>query len=91
MVGDFYIEGLIVILLLIKFCKCKLYFCTFYFLILQFRFKTFCLFFVAIGNAYSVLSDADKRKKYDLYGPDLQQQSVRESSDYTHGGFEGKA
>ena len=44
--------------------------------------------FSAIGNAYAVLSDADKRKKYDVYGPDLQQAS-QYTSDYTHGGFEG--
>ena len=45
-------------------------------------------FVSAIGNAYAVLSDADKRKKYDLYGPELQQTS-QYTSDYTHGGFEG--
>ena len=46
--------------------------------------------FSAIGNAYAVLSDADKRKKYDVYGPDLQQAS-QHTADYTHGGFEGRS
>ena len=47
------------------------------------------LFFSAIGNAYSVLSDKEKRRKYDVYGPDLQQSSP--TPDYTHGGFEGQS
>ncbi|KAL8616937.1 DnaJ subfamily B member 14 [Nucella lapillus] len=45
--------------------------------------------FKAIGNAYAVLSDAEKRRKYDVYGPELQQQSSQSQSDYTHGGSEG--
>ncbi|PAA60074.1 hypothetical protein BOX15_Mlig029719g1 [Macrostomum lignano] len=31
--------------------------------------------FKAIGNAYSVLSDSQKRKRYDLFGPESAQQS----------------
>jgi len=31
--------------------------------------------FKAIGNAFAVLSDAEKRKQYDLYGPEHMQQS----------------
>ena len=31
--------------------------------------------FKAIGNAFAVLSDAEKRKQYDLYGPEQMQQS----------------
>ncbi|KAL8616930.1 hypothetical protein ACOMHN_041849 [Nucella lapillus] len=45
--------------------------------------------YVTIGNAYAVLSDAEKRRKYDVYGPELQQQSSQSQSDYTHGGSEG--
>ncbi|KAK3600876.1 hypothetical protein CHS0354_019223 [Potamilus streckersoni] len=46
--------------------------------------------FKAIGNAFAVLSDEDKRKKYDLYGTEEDQirRSSRAESDYTHG-FEG--
>ncbi|KAK3089874.1 hypothetical protein FSP39_007244 [Pinctada imbricata] len=43
--------------------------------------------FKAIGNAFSVLNDKDKRKKYDLYGPE-EETSNRHSHreyDYTHG------
>ncbi|XP_014789306.1 dnaJ homolog subfamily B member 12 isoform X2 [Octopus bimaculoides] len=48
--------------------------------------------FKAIGNAFSVLSDADKRKKYDLYGEDIVHHSRNcsrdEQFDYSRG-FEG--
>ncbi|XP_064602453.1 LOW QUALITY PROTEIN: dnaJ homolog subfamily B member 14-like [Liolophura sinensis] len=45
--------------------------------------------FKAIGNAFAVLSDSQKRQKYDLYGPD--EDKPRRNGrgyDYTHGGFE---
>ncbi|CAI9724102.1 Hypothetical predicted protein [Octopus vulgaris] len=48
--------------------------------------------FKAIGNAFSVLSDAEKRKKYDLYGEDIVHHSRNcsrdEQFDYSRG-FEG--
>ncbi|KAL3877290.1 hypothetical protein ACJMK2_035021 [Sinanodonta woodiana] len=46
--------------------------------------------FKAIGNAFAVLSDQDKRNKYDLYGTeeDQMRRSNRAESDYTHG-YEG--
>ena len=50
--------------------------------------------FSAIGNAYAVLSDKDKRQKYDMYGADHAATSPRRGSgfyeyDYSRG-FEGK-
>ena len=48
-------------------------------------------FLLAIGNAFAVLNDKDKRKKYDMYCPEEEQSrghSHREY-DYTHG-FEGQ-
>lgn len=50
--------------------------------------------FKAIGNAFGVLSDVEKRKQYDVYGPIEEQQSRRHSHrggrhhDYSRGGFE---
>ncbi|XP_060065641.1 dnaJ homolog subfamily B member 14-like [Ylistrum balloti] len=47
--------------------------------------------FKAIGNAFAVLSDADKRKKYDLYGPETDTTTESRRGyhhDYSHG-FEG--
>ncbi len=49
----------------------------------------------AIGNAFAVLNDTEKRKQYDLYGPlEDQQSSMRRHShrnrhDYSRG-FEGR-
>lgn len=53
--------------------------------------------FKAIGNAFAVLSDPQKKKQYDLYGPEEEQQSTMRRHthrnahyyDYTRG-FEGK-
>lgn len=50
---------------------------------------------VVIGNAVAILTDAEKRKQYDLYGPEeerMQNAYARQThahSGYTRG-FEGK-
>ncbi|KAL5019247.1 hypothetical protein ScPMuIL_004969 [Solemya velum] len=46
--------------------------------------------FKAVGNAFAVLSDPDKKKKYDLYGPESENTGRGGGSEYnyTHG-FEG--
>lgn len=48
--------------------------------------------FKAIGNAFAVLSDTEKRKQYDLYGPDEARSGRGRGGghhfDQTHGGFE---
>ncbi|XP_064633473.1 dnaJ homolog subfamily B member 14-like isoform X2 [Lineus longissimus] len=51
--------------------------------------------FKAIGNAFSVLSDTEKRRRYDLYGEEESRSSGHRHShggyyenDYTRGGFE---
>lgn len=43
--------------------------------------------FKAIGNAVAVLTDQDKRKSYDLYGSDEQQQNVRRSNGFAQSGY----
>src|SRR4051794_9345279 len=43
--------------------------------------------FKEIGEAYEVLSDADKRKKYDRYGANWQQAEAAERSGAAAGGF----
>ena len=48
------------------------------------------LLFAAIGNAFGVLNDAKKRKQYDLYGPEEEQERGRNHSAYNYShGFEG--
>jgi DnaJ homolog subfamily B member 12 len=42
--------------------------------------------FKAIGNAVAVLTDAEKRKSYDLYGKD-DQQSMRRNTNFNQSGF----
>lgn len=45
-------------------------------------------YFLAIGNAFSILSDPEKRRKYDLYGSEsvTSQHSRRNGEwDYSHG------
>lgn len=44
--------------------------------------------FKAIGNAFAVLSDAEKRKQYDLYGPEQVQQSSSSGRRGRHGFYE---
>ena len=47
----------------------------------------------AVGNAFAVLSDAEKRKQYDLYGPDEANSHSSHRNTYTHEysrGYEGK-
>lgn len=59
--------------------------------------KAFIIFlhFLAIGNAFAVLSDTEKRKQYDLYGPLEDQQSSLRRHSHRSGrhefsrGFEG--
>ena len=53
------------------------------------------LIFAAIGNAFAVLSDAPKRKRYDEYGTEGTELRRRSQPngyeyDFTRGGFEGK-
>lgn len=38
--------------------------------------------FSAIGKAFAILSDSDKRKKYDLYGPEEEQSSQQSHQQY---------
>jgi DnaJ-class molecular chaperone len=44
----------------------------------------------AVGNAFAVINDPAKRKKYDMFGPEEEQRSTRSQReyDYSHG-FEG--
>lgn len=46
--------------------------------------------FKAIGNAFAVLNDSKKRKQYDLYGPEEEQDRGRTNAEYNYShGFEG--
>ncbi|KAK7068716.1 DnaJ (Hsp40), subfamily B, member 12, partial [Halocaridina rubra] len=40
--------------------------------------------FKAVGNAFAVLSDTEKRKQYDLYGPEEASTSTHHRSSYGH-------
>lgn len=44
--------------------------------------------FKAIGNAYAVLSDADKRRQYDMYGSDEDISARSRRSQHNHGFYE---
>jgi len=50
--------------------------------------------FAAIGNAFAVLSDTQKRKRYDAYGtdePELRRRGRSDGYEYDYSrGFEGK-
>lgn len=53
------------------------------------------IFFTAIGNAVAILTDTEKRKQYDTYGPEEERlQNVHSRQSNTHynytRGFEGK-
>ena len=48
--------------------------------------------FIAIGNAFAVLNDAEKRRRYDQFGNEAERVSshrYQDNFDYTRGGFEG--
>ena len=52
-------------------------------------------FLIAIGNAFSVLSDPDKKRRYDQYGHEDERIAHRHRRggydyDYSRGGFEGE-
>ena len=47
-----------------------------------------CFCFLAIGNSFAVLSNPEKRKKYDLYGPDSPALNHNHSHNHHHE-FEG--
>ncbi|KAK0046189.1 calcium/calmodulin-dependent protein kinase type 1 [Biomphalaria pfeifferi] len=44
--------------------------------------------FKAIGKAYSILSDKEKRRQYDLYGPEMQPSRLSRDDDFSQG-YEG--
>lgn len=55
--------------------------------------KIYC--FTAIGNAVAILTDTEKRKQYDMYGPEEERmQNAHSRQGHTHynytRGFEGK-
>ena len=54
----------------------------------------FCVTRAAIGNAFAVLSDSQKRKRYDAYGtdePELRRRGRSDGYEYDFSrGFEGK-
>ena len=43
--------------------------------------------FKAIGNAVAILTDAEKRKAYDLYGPEEERTNVRRTNSFNYNGF----
>lgn len=43
--------------------------------------------FKAVGNAVAVLTDAEKRKAYDLYGHDDDRNISRQNSNFARGGY----
>jgi len=64
---------------------------------LEFALKKNLSFFAAIGNAVAILIDVEKRKQYDMYGPEeerMQSTNVNSRQSHTHynytRGFEGK-
>lgn len=44
-------------------------------------------FFSAVGNAFAVLSDAEKKKQYDLYGPEEASSPSHHRNSYSHHDF----
>lgn len=45
------------------------------------------VFLAAVGNAFAVLSDPEKKKQYDLYGPEEASSPSHHRNSYSHHDF----
>lgn len=43
--------------------------------------------FKAVGNAVAILTDAEKRKAYDLYGPEEERTNIRRTNSFNYNGY----